>query len=107
MSLGVKAVIEVVVEKFGASLDEKTSNELSVMHIAAQSYTGFLSILILGKIYKFDVNIQDQFKASPLHFAVINREPKNVEMLLKFGATPNVKDYQGQTPLHIAVIRMS
>lgn len=32
---------------FGANLNEKAKGELSVIHFAAQNYTGFLSLLIL------------------------------------------------------------
>jgi len=43
--------------KFGANLHVKTNNDLTVMHCAAQSYTGYLSILMLATQYKFDVNV--------------------------------------------------
>lgn len=56
--------------------------------------------------YSFNVNQRSGMKATPLHFAVIFREIKNVELLLKYKADVNIKDNDGRTPLHIAVIRL-
>jgi ankyrin repeat protein len=61
---------------------------------------------MLNDLFKFDVNIQDIKQATPLHFATIYREIKNVELLIKYGADLNAQDFQGQTPLHIAVVRL-
>ena len=36
-----------------------------------------------------NVNVNNSKQASPLHFAVIYKEPKNVELLLKLKANPN------------------
>ena len=59
------------------------------MHCAAQHYSGYLTILMLVKNHKFDVNITDKIQATPLHFAILKREFKNVELLIKFGADVN------------------
>jgi len=56
--------------------------------------------------FKFDANIMTSLNASPLHFAVIFRELKNVELLISYEAKVDIKDSEGRTPLHIAVIRL-
>jgi ankyrin repeat protein len=89
-----------------ADIQGKMCNELSVMHCAAQTYTGSLSILVLCKLLSFDVNMRDNKEATALHFATMHKEAKNVELLIKFGADLNAKDFQGQTALHIAVLRL-
>lgn len=58
------------------------------------------------KHHNFNVNIRDKIEASPLHFSILKKEFKNVELLIKFGADVNAQDYLGQAPLHIAVMRI-
>ena len=60
MNLGNRPLIDILMEEFDASLDVKAHNDVTVMHYAAQQYSGYLSILILVKEYKFDVNIRDK-----------------------------------------------
>jgi ankyrin repeat protein len=59
------------------------------MHCAAQSYSGYLSMLVMVQKYKMSPNITDNFNATPLHFAIIHKEFKNVELLIKLGADVN------------------
>ena len=89
MNLGNKQLIDILVDDFKAPLDVKAYNDVSVMHYAAQQYSGYLSILLLVKKYNFEVNIRDKIRATPLHFAILKNEFKNVELLIKFGADPN------------------
>lgn len=93
MSIGNLRMIEIVVKEMGADITTKMCNDLSVIHCAAQTYTGSLSILVLCKLYGFDVNMRDNKQATPLHFATMYKEIKNVELLIKFGADLNAQDF--------------
>ncbi len=91
--MGNLRIIDLVVNVMHANIYSKMFNELSVMHCAAQTYTGSLSILILAKLHNFDVNMRDNKAATPLHFAAMYKETKNVELLIKFGADLNAQDF--------------
>ena len=95
-----------MIEDFKASIEATTSVGLTPLHCAAQHYGGYLSILILVKTYNHEVNCRDKIEATPLHFAILKGEFKNVELLIKFGANIDAKDNLGQTPLHIAVLKI-
>ncbi len=43
---------------------------------------------------------EDMYRRTALHMAVMRHNPEIVEILLKAGANPAVKDYRGNTPLH-------
>src|SRR5690349_12949244 len=45
--------------------------------------------------------IRAEDNATPLHIAVENNQPQVVEELFRLGASANVKDSEGTTPLHI------
>ena len=105
MSLGQLQIMDLFVVGLRTDLNVLMLNQLSVMHCAAQTYAGFLSILYMSKRADVDVNLVDERNATPLHFAVVKCECKNVELLIKLGANLDAQDFQGNTALHIAVIR--
>jgi len=49
-----------------------------------------------------NVNILDENKMSPLYYACYHGYPKMVQILLKYGADPNLKNKNGDTALHAA-----
>lgn len=59
------------------------------MHCAAQTYGGILSILYLNETCEMGINQKDSKQATPLHFAVLQKEIKNVELLIKLGIDLN------------------
>jgi hypothetical protein len=62
------------------------------MHCAAQTYHGLLSIMVLSTKYNMQATLLDSMKATPLHFAAMFHEIKNVEMLIKLGVDLDAQD---------------
>ena len=50
-----------------------------------------------------DINAQNKELSAPLHFAVMQKNPKVAEALIKHGALVDIKDDKGNTPLWRAV----
>ncbi|KAJ6655662.1 hypothetical protein lerEdw1_004898 [Lerista edwardsae] len=48
------------------------------------------------------LNLQNNLSQTPLHLAVITDQPEIAETLLKAGCEPEVRDFRGNTPLHIS-----
>lgn len=86
-------------------LEATMQNSLTPLHCAAQNYCGLLAIICVMQSATVNVNARDCKQATPLHHAVLHCQPKNVEVLLKYGADPAAQDWQGNTPIHIAVLR--
>jgi len=47
-----------------------------------------------------DINGGDKERMTPLHWAAFHEHPKHVQLLLKAGASADVLDVEGKTPLH-------
>ncbi|XP_014231413.2 ankyrin-1-like [Trichogramma pretiosum] len=47
-----------------------------------------------------NVNAQDRLGNTPLHWAIISKNPKVAKFLLRRGANPNSRNEEGLTPLH-------
>lgn len=86
VTLGNRLLIDALLKDFDASIEPLTQNKLSVMHLAAQTYAGYMSILVLRKEYGYDISPRDNYQATPLHFAIMKQEFMNVQLLIKFGA---------------------
>ncbi|XP_055989633.1 NF-kappa-B inhibitor alpha [Sorex fumeus] len=48
------------------------------------------------------VNFQNNLQQTPLHLAVITNQPEIAEALLEAGSDPELRDFRGNTPLHLA-----
>lgn len=57
------------------------------------------------KIRKEIANRVDTAGNTPLHNAVLGRNPQAIKILLSMQADPSIKNKQGQTPLDLAVIK--
>ncbi|RWS05761.1 uncharacterized protein B4U79_09225, partial [Dinothrombium tinctorium] len=51
-----------------------------------------------------NVNKQNRYHRTPLHFAAINLAINVVSILLEYGASPIVQDIDGNTPLMLAIL---
>lgn len=50
-----------------------------------------------------DINIKDQERCTPLHWACYCNSHKIINFLISLGADVNARDINGETPLHIAL----
>jgi ankyrin repeat protein len=97
-------IIESLINDFKADFKQVTANGLSVLHCAAQYERGTLSLeMFSGRNMQIDV--RDNFRCTPLHFAVLNMQIKCVEILIAKGADINAINSDNQTPLHIAILK--
>ena len=80
-----------------------TKSNLNVLHSAAQG-DSISSMLIFCDKFQFDLNEKDFSQSTALHWACYHGSESVVQFLL---AQPSVKkdeqDYEGQTPLCVAV----
>lgn len=74
----------------------------NMLHHAADKNDSAVASILISK--GIDINAQDVYGLTPLHFAVRCFGTKTVELLLKAGANPNIPENYGFTPLHEAVL---
>jgi len=80
-----------------------TDNEgRTVLHVAVQNEQ-VDSIYYFIKNLNFDMNQADNNSSSPLHWAAIGQKEISLTYLIAWGAEVNIKDNDGNTPLHLAV----
>ena len=93
-------VIDLVTK--GISYTYKDQHGRTALHIAAEY--GYQEILreLLEKDSSC-VDSQDSIKETPLHLAVSSNNISSVEILLRYGANPNIQNSYGATALHRAV----
>lgn len=61
--------------------------------------------MYLLKHFNFDINDQDFAKSSALHWAAFLSKEIALCYLLAWGANPHLEDQDGNTPLHLAVLK--
>lgn len=85
---------------FGADPKIKDRDGDVPLHRAASR-----SSIEVGKllINRTDINIQNNFKATPLHFAAQNKRSEFIVFLLEHGADPQIQNIYGHLPLHFLV----
>ena len=100
---GNNRMIEYLVAR-GANAFVKDNHKHSLMHIAAQGDQVNCIYYILKNL-AFDINEWDMKLSTPLHWAAYLQHEVGLCFLLAWGANPNLYDKDGNTPLHLAVLR--
>ena len=100
-------MIEVLMLDFDGDPYKNTLGNQTVMHCAAQSYEGVLSIFLFHRCHNIGVSQLDKNNASALHFATRFMHIKNVQALIKLGADVNAQDTEGNTCLHLCITTMA
>mmetsp|Transcript_25382 Transcript_25382/g.22522 ORF Transcript_25382/g.22522 Transcript_25382/m.22522 type:complete len:185 (+) Transcript_25382:473-1027(+) len=86
----------------GASPALKDNQGRTVLHVSTQS-DEVASIYYFVKHHNLDINEQDNNKSTSLHWAAIGQKEVSLTYLIAWGAKVNIKDTDGNTPLHLAV----
>ncbi|KAF6731995.1 Nuclear factor NF-kappa-B p100 subunit [Oryzias melastigma] len=80
-----------------------TPLHLSIIHLQ-NGVTQQLIHTLLSSRQQRILNTTNHLQQTPLHLAVITRQPKVVEALLRAGADPSLPDKDGRSPLHLAAL---
>lgn len=82
--------------------DGDTGFHMAVVHGQMDVLEGLLFIASHDRSLQAVVNEQNALYQSPLHLAVHTQQPDMIRKLLIAGATIDLSDHKGNTPLHIA-----
>lgn len=88
--------------QLGADATLKTRTGETALHRSTIDYETFEAFMRFDKHDNLNVNVQDNFGSTPLHWAVWYHEVIVVKKLLEFGASLSIKDGMGNTPCDIA-----
>lgn len=101
---GVVELVELLLDA-GAHPDALISNGMSPLHFATR--TGRDDVVrALGARATSSIDLQEhEHQWSALHLAILYSELPTIDALLAAGADPNLPDFQGATPLHVAAAR--
>lgn len=102
-------IVQMIINSLPLLIDLNELNKYgqNLVHVAAKSSensfnnpTGILKLLHQKGL---NINLKDKFfEQTPLHYAVQNGDLKNVKTLIELGADPNIQDFIGRTPCHLA-----
>ncbi|XP_022795476.1 ankyrin-3-like [Stylophora pistillata] len=88
--------------QLGADVTLKTRTGETALHRSTIDYETFEAFMRFDKHDNLNVNIQDKFHSTPLHWAIWYHEVLVVRKLLEFGSSLSIKDNMGNTPCDIA-----
>ncbi|KAF9779127.1 hypothetical protein IL306_002355 [Fusarium sp. DS 682] len=88
-------------------LNYLTSDSQNILHLACRARKANIVVQILGTASHIDLNQEDNFGRTPLHYACSSGDPESVAWLLHYGASTYPKAKDGSSVLHAcADIRM-
>lgn len=85
---------------FNCTIAGRITPSLSPLHIAVS--TGRYDIVDQLIKFKCDINLQDQYGFTALHYAVLKRNNEIIHLLIAGGALGNTPSSVGSTPLDLA-----
>nr|DBA16076.1 TPA: hypothetical protein GDO54_003508 [Pyxicephalus adspersus] len=82
-----------------ADEDGDTALHIAVVHENISAVQRVIALLNHGRI---NLDILNNLRQTPLHLAVITKQPELVGLLLEHGSLPYIQDRNGQTCIHLA-----
>lgn len=80
----------------GADVNAKRRNNISVLHLTAESGTAWQANMLLD--WRADINAQTDIDLyTPLHLAILNHQMPVIQVLLQWNANINIRDKQYRT----------
>ena len=86
----------------GSSVNTRGIYKNSPLHSVC-NLGGYPEMIWILLKYGADINAQNDYGATPLHWAASSPNPEVVRVLLEQSADPNISTHVGMTPLHNAV----
>ncbi|KAF4457192.1 Ankyrin-3 [Fusarium austroafricanum] len=84
----------------GADLNHLTSDSQNILHLACRARKANIVGQILESLPDIDIDQQDKYGRTPLHYACSSGEPESVAWLLGYAAATYKKANDGSTVLH-------
>nr|AEW43453.2 inhibitor kappar B [Solen grandis] len=94
-SVPLEAVYE---ENFEQDEDGDTNLHLAIIHLLVDKAIQWITSVRCVSL----LNLQNNYLQTPLHLAVITKQNHVVQKLIEAGARMDIRDYKGNTALHIA-----
>ncbi|KAF5626002.1 ankyrin-3 [Fusarium sp. NRRL 52700] len=86
--------------KLGLDFNYLTSDSQNILHLACRARKTSIIAQILETLPNININQEDQFGRTPLHYACSSGDPESVARLLRYGASTYIKANDGSSVLH-------
>ncbi|OMJ74304.1 hypothetical protein SteCoe_26791 [Stentor coeruleus] len=96
------AIFVVLYEKYSFSLNSVSSEGQNALQMVTLNKNWDLAYLIIALSQKEDLDFQDMYGRTSLHYAVMKEKRKIVKYLLLRGADPLIQDLEGKKPIDLS-----